>query len=295
MTFPPFQKLSARVADLPATQVLHEGVPPHMDMLVRTWIYRALAGGGAAMIALRLEIPIDYERADGDAARFLAFDPQPDELLDVVDAILSCGGPWPAPSTGDRVRSRNTNHAGLIELKNDLETLLREGSSAWRVNDSFSALTRRVDVTVTAAAQASEGTAMAVPAAGSAGGQLRAACDALYGLHPDPSAAYRDAIRAVESAAHATIEPNNAKATLGTMLGQFRNAPHVYRIAIPGPDGTGSITPLTAMMELLWTGQTSRHGGQAPTRPETFEEAQVAVHLAATLVQWFTSGAVTRR
>lgn len=104
-----------------------------------------------------------------------------------------------------------------------------------------------------------------------------------------------DAIRAVESAAHATIEPNNAKATLGTMLGQFRNAPHVYRIAIPGPDGSGSITPLTAMMELLWTGQTSRHGGQTPTRPETFQEAQMAVHLAATLVQWFTSGAVTRR
>lgn len=73
------------------------------------------------------------------------------------------------------------------------------------------------------------------------------------------------AIRAVESAAHATIEPNNAKATLGTMLGQFRNALHVYRIAIPGPDGSGSITPLTAMMELLWTGQTSRHAARHPS------------------------------
>lgn len=47
-------------------------------------------------------------------------------------------------------------------------------------------------------------------------------------------------------------------------------------------------------MRALWQGQTSRHGGQTPTSPETLEAARAAVHLAATIVQWFTSGAVTR-
>jgi hypothetical protein len=155
-------------------------------------------------------------------------------------------------------------------------------------------LVRRVDATATEAATAAATAAAAMPAAGSAAEQIRSAWAELHGLHPDPSAAYRAAVQAVESAAHAMIEPNNAKATLGTMIGQLRNTPQRYALAIPGPDGTGSIAPLIAMMELLWTGQISRHGGQAPTRPETVEEARMAVHLAVTLVQWFITGAVRR-
>jgi hypothetical protein len=49
------------------------------------------------------------------------------------------------------------------------------------------------------------------------------------------------------------------------------------------------------MMKALWEGQTSRHGSQHPTRPETMEEARAAVHLAVTLVQWFSAGTVARR
>jgi hypothetical protein len=46
------------------------------------------------------------------------------------------------------------------------------------------------------------------------------------------------------------------------------------------------------MMALLWEAQTSRHGGQMPTRPETREEAERAVQLASLLMLWFTSGTV---
>ncbi len=44
----------------------------------------------------------------------------------------------------------------------------------------------------------------------------------------------------------------------------------------------------------LWEGQTSRHGAQTETVPETLEAAPAGVHLAAALVQWFVSGAVIR-
>lgn len=75
------------------------------------------------------------------------------------------------------------------------------------------------------------------------------------------------------------------------MLGELKQSRAKFALAIPGPTG-GDIAPLIAMMELLWDGQSSRHGSQTPTRPETIPEAQMAVHL--TLVQWFCLGAVRR-
>jgi hypothetical protein len=49
------------------------------------------------------------------------------------------------------------------------------------------------------------------------------------------------------------------------------------------------------MLNRLWTGQVSRHGGGKNSRDQTPEEARAAVHLAATLVQLLSSGALTRR
>jgi hypothetical protein len=278
----PWQRLSDREKGVPPTRVLHEGVPGHLEALLRGWVYKALEGGEAERVALRLEIRIDYEVAQNSGALFLARSTQACELLDVIDAILALGGPWPK------------NPKIVPDMREGLMTLLREGSSVWRVNDDFTGLIRRVDATVAAAAAETESAASARHTAGSAASQLAAAWDAAYRLHPDPPAAYRDAIRAVESAAHAIIEPNNRRATLGTMLRQLVGRPQRYALAIPGPDGTGSIDPLIGMIKLLWEGQTSRHGAQTTTRSETLEEARMAVHLAVTLVQWFTTDAVRR-
>ena len=50
--------------------------------------------------------------------------------------------------------------------------------------------------------------------------------------------------------------------------------------------------PLLAVINLLWTGQTDRHAGQATLERVDQAPAEMAVHLAATLVQWFASGHV---
>lgn len=99
----------------------------------------------------------------------------------------------------------------------------------------------------------------------------------------------------MESAAHSVIEPNNTKATLATMIRLLDSTPHKWVLELPGPAGDGDVELLRKMMELLWTGQTSRHGAQTITRAETQEEAQMAVHLAVVLVHWFATGAVRRR
>jgi hypothetical protein len=49
------------------------------------------------------------------------------------------------------------------------------------------------------------------------------------------------------------------------------------------------------VIELLWQGQSDRHGGSAPTVPIPAQVAPMAVHLAATLGHWFSSGAVRNK
>jgi hypothetical protein len=70
------------------------------------------------------------------------------------------------------------------------------------------------------------------------------------------------------------------------------NLGHQFSLAISA--GNGDVGVVVSMMELLWAGQPSRHGGKQPTRPETLQDARMAVHLAVTLVAWLTSGAVGR-
>jgi hypothetical protein len=84
----------------------------------------------------------------------------------------------------------------------------------------------------------------------------------------------------------------NSRATLGTMLGHMRGHSDDFRLMLPAPGVP--ITSVIGMMTALWEGQTSRHGAQNPTRPETIAEARAAIHLAVVLVHWFSTGIVRR-
>ncbi|MFF3068897.1 hypothetical protein [Kitasatospora sp. NPDC057936] len=252
---------------------LYEGVPQHLVRPLQRWVgthFSARDDDDAELLCLRLRI------ADpgGNPTRVLTAMEGMD-LLDVVDAILS---------------HENEDIGGDYEGK--LAGILDEAGSAYRVSSDGWFLERRVDETVRDAVDLAQASAAAATA-GSASEHLRAAWRAVYGRGPDPSYAYSQAIKAVEAAAHAVLEPNNTKATLGTMIAALRTAPQKVTLAIE-QNVHGDSVPVLGMLQLLWQGQTSRHGGQAPTRPETQEAAEMAVHLAATLVQWFTAGAVAR-
>ena len=90
------------------------------------------------------------------------------------------------------------------------------------------------------------------------------------------------------------IQPRNTKATLGTMLGELRTARHKFGTDLVTAAGKDPILPVEEMMRALWEGQTSRHGAQTATVPETLDASRAATRLAATLVRLFVSGAVTR-
>jgi hypothetical protein len=171
-----------------------------------------------------------------------------------------------------------------------LEVILLQGGSAWRVverEDSYG-LERRV---ATAVAEAVD--AVTNPR-DRAAVHLSRAWSAQFGRDPDPSTAYREAVRAVEAIGKPIISPRNDRATLGTMIADLRAAPHKWRLALGAPAGFDPIQTLIAMMELLWKGQLDRHGTDDESVPLNVlpDEAEVALLVAIPLVHWFRQGLV---
>ena len=193
-----------------------------------------------------------------------------DELYDVIDAALDLGaGDWYS-----------------------LDELLDDGLSEYTVAVGSRGLETRADPIDTAAMTEAVEEARSRSNAGSASEHLAAAWAAAYAMQPDPVKAYSESIKAVEAAAHAVVHPGNSRATLGTMLRYMRDHEADFCLMIPAPGVP--VTGLIGMMAVLWQGQTSRHGGQAPTRAETLDEARAAAQLAVVLVHWFSTGIVKR-
>jgi hypothetical protein len=169
--------------------------------------------------------------------------------------------------------------------------LLAEAGSAWRLGERHGkvGLVRRLPEGVQAAAEV-------IFLKPNAGKRLAAAWEAVFGVNPNPSEAYRLAVKAVEDASAPLVIPNDAVPTLGKVIsrieqgGQFK-LPHLRE----EPGGTTSHEVLLYNLKQLWWGQYDRHGGAPPSPlPDdvTQEEAESAVILAVTLVGWFESGHV---
>jgi hypothetical protein len=221
-----------------------------------------------------LRIRLDWRAAEESALNSLMERALGDDqfFLDLVDFLL---------------RTLSIHGAPLGAILNDH---LRQGGSAWTVGvgeDGSFRLVRRVDKVVAEAAEA------VMSAAGRAGQHLRKAWSFAYGRNPDPSTAYREAVRAVEAIAGPVVLPKDPKATLGMMIVAIRDAPAKWQVALQ-PSSGDAVLMLNEVMRLLWTSQLDRHGSADESVPLTvsLEEAQAAVHLSLTLVQWFHSGAI---
>jgi hypothetical protein len=286
-----WQPLSTRESGKPAG--LREGVPAGLDQPLRRWTERVAEWLPREVIE-RLALLLDIDLSDFWAGPWastlherLANAPLNDKLLDVVDAVLY------------RLYEESLFPVSGQEVRNalrELQQLLDDSQSVYEVKDNGSGLERRINPTAAQTLDSAVKAAGANADTGSAASQLREASDAARAMHPDTKKAYRMAVTAVESAAHAVIEPNNRMATLGTMLRILDANPAAFEVEIAGKDrGKGPVTPVTGIMRMLWDGQTSRHGSKQPTREETREEAEMAIQLASLLVLWFSTGLVRRK
>lgn len=174
----------------------------------------------------------------------------------------------------------------------ELDLMLLEAGSVWTIGEDEMGvleLQRRVDATTVSAARG------AAPPGSRPAHHLAAAWSKVYGHSPDPSAGYAQAIKAIESAGVSIVCPNNPRATLGTMIADTRAAPGKWKTSLnPSTGGTG-VGQLIEMMQLVWTAQLDRHGSATATAPLSVSasEAEAALHIAATLVHLFSSGAVS--
>ncbi|MBX9151808.1 hypothetical protein HCG77_28960 [Rhodococcus qingshengii] len=168
--------------------------------------------------------------------------------------------------------------------------MLVEAGSAWKVGVRAGrlGLEKRVPEGVQVAAEST------FAITGNAGRQLAEAWAAAFGVDPDPSKAYSRAVKAVEDAAIPVVSPLNGNATLGTVIRDIENqGDHKLPMTREHPNAIqGDV--LVGMLRVLWVGQHDRHGNSA-LPPVSQEEAEAAVVLAVTLVDWFATGKIKRR
>lgn len=267
-----WRPLSARLRGDDVEETLYEGVPSHLRGPLEAWLLDCTSPELQQRVAARLRAKLGESYAP-----FEGFDEK--QLLDAVDFVLNAG--IDPPDYSDK------NPRALLKR---LRSLLVDAGSAYKINDSKDGLEWRVDTTVSDATRHAVQAARGTPASE----HLAAAWTATYGLHPNPPAAYAEAIKAVEAAAQPVIEPANTRATLGSMLGEMGKAPTRIHLGLAGPAGDADPAVAIAMCRTLWQGQTSRHGSGRPTRHESQAEAEAGVQLAVILVSWFITGALRR-
>lgn len=283
--------------------VLVEGVPRWARPSLRQWLtpilyavqdeqYHGFSGTPSPaflmLVERRLRVELDWSRAEQAAINTLlaAMDVAEDLYLDVLQMAID------NMHLGYSVQTR---HEAFAEL----ERILTESGMAVRLDvrreptgkDWHGRPMYREIVTLQR--RTSEGAASAVYAvseqASEPGKHLSAAWNHAYGRSPDPRGAYREAVMAVEAASIPIVSPNNAKATLGTVIRDLRSTPQRWQFVMTRDLQVGSTIPpievVTNMATLLWVNQTDRH---APVQPITQQQAEMAVHLALTLVHFFT-------
>jgi hypothetical protein len=168
-----------------------------------------------------------------------------------------------------------------------LDAILRTGGSAWEVScieeGARYQLSRRAVGPIREAIEA-------VPASTRAHQHLVTAWNRLSGRNPDESAAYREAIRAVEAAAKPVVSPTNDKATLGTMIRAMRDKPEKWDAELMG------VEDVLRLMEAVWRGQLDRHGTDDESVPFSVspEEADAAFSICLNLVRLYAGGHVRR-
>lgn len=263
-----------------------EGLPDYLMGPVLLWVEQVLSvSDGYSTIRgqrddalrllqlhFRLSPPLDWTGHDRALPDLLSRMRKDEELaLDVVDWGLH---------VLDAVQPYNK-----WDLVGALDPYLVAGGSVWEVartadGEAFQLARRAVGPVREAIA--------ALTPSDRAHQHMLTAWGKLVGRDPDPSAAYREAIRAVEAAGKPVISPNNSLTTLGTMIRDVRAKPSKWVTTL------GEIDVVLRMMEIVWKGQHDRHGTDNDKAPlhATQEEADAAVHTCLTLVRLFVGGHV---
>lgn len=280
-------RIGARLPD----RDLCEGVPDWLLIPLLDWLEKEVYAWSARQLSIRLRINILDSDAPEHAVR-VALEERAREsergrwdVLDAIDYLIQ--------SDLDGDMAIPAQWIGKTPIPGSeplavLNRLLVTGGSAYHYRKGR--LERRVDPATVAAFER-----VAATANDEASLHLRQAWQATYGRDPEPSRAYGEAVRAVEAVACPLVLPKDSTPTLGKVITRLRDRADDWALVLPGKHEAEGVAPLRVMLQLLWTAQRSRHAGGPDTRDQLPTEAEAAMPLAITCVQWFASGFVKRR
>jgi hypothetical protein len=288
----PWRPLSVRESgDHAAYDALHPGVPPWLGSSLSAWVWGQVRRWDDMVRLVRVFRLEDLDQSTDQTLRLtLEIRMIGDEefFLDVVDYLLSRLKPHPFAQEIPSTLDGDTDAAG------DLTQMLSEAGSLWKVDwvaEHRYGLVRRMRPEVEAAAE------QVMSWEDKAAWHLRLAWSAVYGRNPDAGKGYGEAIKAMEAAAIPVVLPKTNAGTLGKLVAALRDKPAKWAVGLKHPEPERQVLILADMMDLIWKGQTGRHGDPDPTAPISVnqEQAEAAVHLAVTVVQWFNTGVITAR
>lgn len=266
-------------------EVLYPDVPPWLYPSLAAWAEERIAGRGPE--PLRRIVRVLTWDVEPDAHLWSEFQRrlrEDEELLDIVNYFLKVEG--------------QNEYGHISPAVVEMVVILSEAGSAWTVGiieEDRGDGQPRWGLMERLPAEVSEAVESVASAADRSGEHLRSARAHLYGRGPNPTEAYRDAVRAVEAAGKPVVSPKNSKTTVGTIKADIRQAPEgKFRFAIQGREESDPRDTVVAMLGLLYSGQHDRHGNPEAPGSVSQEEAEAAFHLAVTLVHWFRSGAISQ-
>lgn len=227
---------------------------------------------------------IQLRRPQPNSARDFLSSLNPSEYADVVHMAIQFG--YLEVQAGER------DDEDLLFEVSRLETILSD--SGFYLAATTRGLEYRVDPTVVAAAESAVGEARKF-GKHNAAVRLESAWEKAYSLDPDPTESIAEAIRAVEAVMLPTVVPKDLKAIYSKGVGALRDNKDKWRLAIETQNGADDIDVVISMLNRLGTAHLERHEGNVAKGVDTVESARACVHLAATLVQWFSMGAVVKR
>ena len=221
---------------------LREDIPGHLETSLWSWLRNAVTVP---------ETP--YESAYADSELVRQFERVlhvpinwPFNRTDVVWAIQQAYLDRPVRDTWRLVNwllGYGHAHGGT------LKTYLLQSGSAWTVEAADKGrcyLVKRVpegvQVAATAAFQQPNG-----------GKRLATAWEEAFGVNPDPTKAYSEAVKAVEDSAIRVVCPNDRSATLGKVIGQVKAGTWKLPNLREDP-ASPTHDVLVGMMQTLWTG-----------------------------------------
>lgn len=290
-----WRPLSVRESgDYAAYDALLPGVPDHLDPSLWQWV-RERIGSTDDLQAIERVFGITLSGMSRDIQTLLGslrdlVVTREEFFLDVVDFLVARMRTDQFLPSGERTDRSEENMKALVELL----VILTEARSLWTVGEVSPGryrLHRRVPPAVQAAAE------QVMSPRDRAAQHLRLAWNAVYGRQPNPGEGYGQAIKAMEAAAIPVVLPKTDVGTLGKVIAALRDKPAKWAVGLKHPEPERQVLILAEMLDLVWKGQTGRHGDPDPNAPisVTQEQAEAAVQLAVTLAQWFTTGVVTTR